>query len=46
LQTAMMSTLLAVPLVLVCVAVAARSVPKLEASVIERAQDAGEALAR
>jgi MFS family permease len=45
LQTAMLSTLLAVPLVILCVIIASRAVPKLEASVVARAQAAGEAVA-
>jgi MFS family permease len=44
LQTAMLSTLLAVPLVILCIVIASRAVPKLEASVVERAQAAGESV--
>jgi hypothetical protein len=40
----MLSTLLAVPLVILCIVIASRAVPKLEASVVERAQAAGESV--
>ncbi len=44
LQFAMTTTLLATPLILICVLIAARSVPALEASLVERARASGESL--
>jgi MFS family permease len=44
LRFAMTSTLLALPLIVICVVIAARSVPALEASLLVRAQAAGEAV--
>jgi MFS family permease len=44
LQFAMLSALLVVPAILIFIIIAARSVPQLEASLIERAREAGEAI--
>jgi MFS family permease len=42
LQTAMTSVIFAIPFVLLCVAIAGRSVPKLEENLLDRARAAGE----
>lgn len=44
LKFAMMSTLVVMPLVLIFIAIAARSVPQLEANLLDRARAAGEAV--